>query len=75
MAVNKMVLSLGEEMKVPVINTQGLLLLDCGREALLPHSIKYSPFGHKMVALEVDRVLGAMVGSLDAVDPGDSFHK
>jgi hypothetical protein len=68
LSVNRMVLALGEEMKVPVINTQGLLL-DCGREALLPHSIKYSRFGHKMVALEVDRVLGVVVASLDAVDP------
>lgn len=68
LSVNRMVLALGEEMKVPVIDTQGLLL-DCGRETLLPYSIKYSRFGHTMVALEVDRVLGAMVASLDVVDP------
>jgi len=68
LSVNRMVLALGEEMNVPVIDTQGLLI-DCGRESRLPHSIKYSPFGHTMVALEVDRVLGAMVSSLDAVDP------
>jgi hypothetical protein len=67
LSVNRMVLALGEEMKVPVIDTQGLLLA-CGRETLLPRSIKYSPFGHKMLALEVDRVLGAMVASLDTVD-------
>jgi hypothetical protein len=68
LAVNRMVLALGEEMNVPVIDTQGLLL-DCGREARLPHSIKYSRFGHQMVALEVDRVLGAMVASQDAAEP------
>jgi hypothetical protein len=67
LSVNKMALELGEEMKVSVIDTQGLLL-DCGRETLLPNSIKYSRYGHQMVALEVDRVLGTMVASLDAVD-------
>jgi hypothetical protein len=67
-SVNQMVLMLGDRMQVPVLDIQDLFA-DFGREVIVPGTVKYSRYGHQVVAQEVQRILEAEVAALD---PGRS---
>jgi hypothetical protein len=65
-SVNQMALRLGERMRVPVLDTQDLFA-DFGREVIVPGTVKYSCYGHQVVARELQRILEAEVAALDLV--------
>ena len=63
-SVNQMALRLGERLRIPVLDTQDLFT-DFGREVIVPGTVKYSLYGHQVVAREVQRILGAEAAALD----------
>ena len=64
-SVNQMVLRLGARMRVPVLDTQDLFA-DFGPEVVVSGTVKYSRYGHQVVAQEIQRILGAEVAALDS---------
>jgi len=59
-SVNKMVLRLGERMKVAVVNVHDLMEEE-GSGVFLTGNIRFSVYGHDVVAREVASIIGAQV--------------
>jgi len=68
-SVNRMVLKLSKSMNVSAVDTVGLLSEHSG-EVFLPQNIRWSEFGHRLVAGEVERALASQIISLA---PGHSL--
>ncbi|HYP27397.1 MAG TPA: hypothetical protein VE262_11830 [Blastocatellia bacterium] len=62
-SVNDMVLRLSKAMKVSAVDTVGLLSGYSG-EVFLPQNIRWSTFGHQVVAREVESVLASQIISI-----------
>lgn len=62
-SVNEMVLGVGRKLNIPVINAQEALE-DHGREVFIPQNHRWSPFGHEVIAKEVEAVIAKEVIAL-----------
>jgi hypothetical protein len=67
-SVNSMVLRLSKAMKVSAVDTVGLLSEYSG-EVFLPRNIRWSEFGHRVVAREVESALASQIISLAPPHP------
>ena len=63
-SVNQMILSVGNRLAVPVINTQEMLS-EFGGEVFMPSNHRWSSYGHEIIAREVESVLSAQVTALN----------
>jgi hypothetical protein len=63
--VNQMVLRLGERLGVPVINAQETLE-DYSGEVFIANNHRWSHRGHRVVAVEVERVLSTEISAISA---------
>jgi hypothetical protein len=62
-SVNQMILGLGKRLGVPVINSHEALE-DYGSEVYNPNNHRWSPYGHEVMAREVETVLTSQIKAL-----------
>ncbi|MEN3332161.1 MAG: hypothetical protein V7641_1526 [Blastocatellia bacterium] len=67
-SVNAMVAGLSKSTGVPMIDSMGALS-DYGGEVFMPNNIRWSPFGHQIVAREVEQVLASNIISFLNTSP------